>query len=165
VGPDPNRSEETMTPETIHLVRSTFARVLPVADLAASQFYDRLFTLDPSLRRLLAADLEQQKHALMATLGLLIGYLDRPEELEPIVEQLGLRHAGYGVQAAHYATVGSALLWTLEQGLGPAFTPAVRAAWTDVYDFLATTMRAAADSAGPVIAQDDRHRILDHGGA
>jgi hemoglobin-like flavoprotein len=139
-----------MSPEAIRLVRSTFAQVLPVADLAAGLFYDRLFSLDPSLRLLFAADLEPQKHALMATLGLVIGYLDRPEELAPIVEQLGRRHAGYGVRAGHYATVGSALLWTLEQGLGPAFTPAVRAAWTEVYDLLATTMRAAADKAGPV---------------
>ena len=65
----------------------------------------------------------------------------------PIVEQLGLRHAAYGVQTAHYAMVGSALLWTLEQGLGPAFTPAVRSAWSAVYDLLATTMQAAAERA------------------
>jgi hemoglobin-like flavoprotein len=137
-----------MTPETIRLVRSTFAQILPVADLAADLFYDRLFTLDPSLRRLFAADLERQKHALMSTLRVAVEHLDRPDELVPIVEQLGLRHAGYGVQSAHYATVGSALLWTLEQGLGPAFTPDVRAAWTDVYDLLATTMQAAAARAG-----------------
>ena len=151
----PDDGEDIVAPETIRLVRSTFAQVLPVADLAASQFYDRLFTLDPSLRRLFAADLEPQKHALMATLGLVIGYLDRPEELVPIVDQLGRRHAGYGVESAHYATVGSALLWTLEQGLGPAFTPAVRAAWTEVYDLLATSMQAAASSTGPVSTQDD----------
>lgn len=136
-----------MTPETIRLVRSTFAQVHPVADLAAGLVYDRLFTLDPSLRRLFAADLERQKHALMATLRLAVEYLDRPDELVPIVEQLGRRHASYGVQAAHYGTVGSALLRTLEQGLGPAFTPAVRSAWTSVYDLLATTMQAAAERA------------------
>jgi hemoglobin-like flavoprotein len=144
-----------VAPETIRLVRSTFAQVLPVADLAVGLFYDRLFTLDPSLRRLFATDLEPQKHALMATLGLVIGYLDRPEELVPIVEQLGRRHAGYGIEAAHYATVGSALLWTLEQGLGPTFTPAVRAAWTEVYDLLATTMQAAASSTEPRTTGDE----------
>jgi hemoglobin-like flavoprotein len=152
-----------MTPESIGLVRSTFAQILPIADLAATQFYDRLFTLDPSLRRLFPADLEPQKHALMATLGLVVGYLDRPEELGPIVEQLGRRHAGYGIEAAHYATVGSALLWTLEQGLGPAFTPAVRAAWTDVYDLLATTMQAAAARAGSNTTRDGGQAWRAHG--
>jgi hemoglobin-like flavoprotein len=144
---DPNHGEETVAPETIRLVRSTFAQVQPVADLAAGLFYDRLLALDPSLCRLFAADLERQKRALMATLRLAVEHLDRLDELVPIVEQLGRRHAGYGVQAAHYAAFGNALLWTLEQGLGPAFTPAVRSAWSTVYDLLATTMQAAA---GPV---------------
>lgn len=139
-----------MTPEAIRLVRSTFAQILPVADLAAGLFYDRLFSLDPSLRRLFASDLQPQKHALMAALGLVIGYLDRPDELAPVVEKLARRHAGYGVQPADAATVGSALIWTLEQGLGPAFTPAVRAAWSDVFDMLATAIRAATESADPV---------------
>jgi hemoglobin-like flavoprotein len=136
-----------MTPDTIRLVRASFAQVLPISDAAATLFYDRLFTLDPSLRRLFAKDLGQQKRALMATLQVAVEYLDRLDQLVPIVEQLGARHARYGVQAAHYPIVGSALLWTLEQGLGPAFTPAVREAWATVYDVLATTMQAAAERA------------------
>jgi nitric oxide dioxygenase len=136
-----------MTPETIRLVRTSFEHVLPVSDLAASLFYDRLFTLDPSLRSLFPDDLENQKRALMATLQLAVGRLDRLDELVPVVQQLGVRHAGYGVQPAHYPTVGSALLWTLEQGLGEAFTPAVRQAWASVYDLLATTMQGAAERA------------------
>ena len=158
MGLDPSDGEEMMIPEAIRLVRSTFAQLLPVADLAADLFYDRLFSLDPALRRRFAANLDAQKQALMAALGLVVGYLDRTEELVPIVEKLGLRHAGYGLQAAHYATVGSALLWTLEQGLGPAFTPAVRAAWRDVFDMLATTMRTDAESAGPVTDDEGSER-------
>jgi hemoglobin-like flavoprotein len=48
------------------------------------------------------------------------------------------------VRDAHYATVGEALLWTLEQGLGAAFTAEVRQAWAQTYAVLSTTMRAAA---------------------
>jgi hemoglobin-like flavoprotein len=114
-----------MTPETIGLVRSSFAEIVPLSDAAAGLFYDRLFTLDPSLRALFPDDLQHQKRALMATLQVAVESLDRLDALVPMVEQLGLRHASYGVQPAHYAVVGSALLWTLEQGLGPAFTPAV----------------------------------------
>jgi nitric oxide dioxygenase len=133
-----------MQPETIRLVRTTFAQIQPVAELASGLFYDRLFTLDPSLRQLFAADLTQQKHALMTTLKVAIDNLDRPDELVPIVERLGIRHVSYGVTPAHYATVGAALLWTLEQGLGTAYTAPVCAAWTAVFDLLGTTMQSAA---------------------
>ena len=136
-----------MTPETIGLVRTSFAHVLPVSDLAASLFYDRLFTLDPSLRCLFPDNLDRQKRSLMAMLQLAVEQLDRLDELVPVVEQLGARHTDYGVQPAHYDTVGSALLWTLEQGLGTAFTPPVRQAWESVYNLLATAMQTGAQRA------------------
>jgi hemoglobin-like flavoprotein len=136
-----------MTPETIRLVRASFAQIAPVGDVTARLFYDRLFTLDPSIRRLFPEDLGKQKQALMATLKLAVDHLDRPDELVPLVEQLGVRHARYGVQPAHYPLVSSALLWTLEQGLGPAFSSAACEAWVAVYELLATTMQAAAEHA------------------
>ena len=135
-----------MTPRQIDLIRASWAAVEPISDDAARLFYDRLFALDPSLRALFPADLREQKRKLLGTLAFAVGALDRPAELLPAVERLGMRHAGYGVRPAHYATVGQALLWTLEAGLGEAFTPEVRAAWVAVYDTLATTMQAAADS-------------------
>jgi hemoglobin-like flavoprotein len=138
-----------MTPETIRLVRTSFAQIAPVSDVTASLFYDRLFALDPSIRRLFPEDLGKQKQALMATLKLSVDHLDRPDELAPLVEQLGARHARYGVQPAHYPLVGSALLWTLEQALGPALSSAFREAWVAVYEVLAATMQAAAEHAHP----------------
>ena len=86
----------------------------------------------------------------MAMLQMIVARLNRLEELVPIVQQLGVRHRGYGVIDAHYATVGAALLWALEQGLRERFTPEVQAAWTSAYALLANTMRAAAAAAaGP----------------
>ena len=82
-------------------------------------------------------------------IGVAVKGLDTLDELVPAVKNLGRRHAGYGVTDAHYETVGGALLWTLEKGLGPAFTPDVKSAWTTVYTVLATTMKAAgADARG-----------------
>jgi hemoglobin-like flavoprotein len=136
-----------MTPEHITLVQRSFADVLPMADTAAALFYERLFVLAPTLRPLFHGDMREQGRKLMAMLQRVVAGLSRSDELVPIVRQLGVRHRGYGVKDAHYATVGAALLWTLEQGLGERFTPEVQAAWTSAYALLANTMRAAAAAA------------------
>ena len=139
-----------MTPEHIALVQRTFADVLPLADTAAALFYERLFMLDPALRVLFHSDMQEQGRKLMTVLRLAVAGLSRLEALLPMVQQLGVRHRSYGVKDAHYATVGAALLWTLQQGLGERFTPEVQAAWTSAYTLLADTMRAAA----PEVVED-----------
>jgi hemoglobin-like flavoprotein len=115
-----------MNTDQIELVQNTFAEVKPIAATAAELFYSRLFTLDPTLRPLFKGDMRQQGQMLMSMIGAAVNGLKNLDALVPVVRQLGARHAGYGVRDAHYATVGAALLWTLEQGLGDAFTPAVR---------------------------------------
>ena len=133
-----------MTPDQIALVQETFKSVLAIKDAAADLFYGRLFELDPSLQALFPDDLTEQKQKLMATIATAVGGLNRLDGLVPVVQELGIRHAGYGVKPDHYDTVGAALLWTLEQGLGEAFTPDVRDAWAQVYTVLADTMKDAA---------------------
>jgi hemoglobin-like flavoprotein len=136
-----------MTPTQVGLIRESWAAVEPIADAAAGLFYGRLFELDPALERLFRkTDMDRQRKVLMQTLTVVVKTLDRIEQLLPAVEALGRRHAGYGVRDSHYATVGAALLWTLEQGLGEAFTPAVREAWTEAYGTLASVMIEAAKS-------------------
>jgi hemoglobin-like flavoprotein len=107
-------------------------------------FYGRLFELDPTLKTLFKVDMREQGRKLMQMIGLAVSKLDALDELVPVVEALGRRHAGYGVKEGDYDTAGNALLWTLEQGLGPAFTPDVKSAWTAVYQVLASTMKAGA---------------------
>lgn len=136
-----------MNSEQVKLVQGSFAKVLPIADIAADLFYNRLFELDPSLRRMFPADMAEQKHKLMLTLKFAVNSLSRLNELVPAVQDLGRRHAGYGVKNEHYNTVGAALIWTLEQGLGEAFTPEVKGAWIAVYTLLADTMQQAAAEA------------------
>ncbi len=133
-----------MTPAEKVLVQHTFAKVVPIADQAAALFYGRLFEMDPSLRPLFKTDLVEQGKKLMQMIGFAVKGLDTLDQLVPAVQSLGKRHAGYGVTDAHYETVGGALLWTLEKGLGPAFTPDVKAAWATVYTLLATTMKSGA---------------------
>jgi hemoglobin-like flavoprotein len=136
-----------MTPAQIDLVQTTFEKIRPIADQAAAMFYARLFELDPSLRALFKTDMTEQGKKLMQMIGLAVGNLKNPDAILEPVREMGRRHVGYGVTDAHYDTVAAALLWTLEKGLGPAFTSEARTAWTDTYVFLATEMKAAAGSA------------------
>ena len=130
------------------LVRETWALVVPIAPTASALFYGRLFDLDPSLRQLFAhADMDAQGRKLVQMLSAAVAHLDRLDALAPAVEGLGRRHAGYGVRDADYAAVGDALLWTLERGLGAAFTAEARAAWVTTYGLLAAIMRSAVAGA------------------
>jgi hemoglobin-like flavoprotein len=134
-----------MTPTEIGLIRNSWAAVVPIADTAAGLFYARLFELDPAIERLFRrTDMDAQRKNLMQTLTVVVKSLDALDQIVPAVQALGRRHAGYGVRESHYTTVGEALLWTLEQGLGEGFTPDVRAAWGEAYGTLATVMIEAA---------------------
>lgn len=136
-----------MTPSQIGLVRETFALVRPIAPQAAELFYTNLFDADPSLRALFRGDMRHQGERLMAMIGNAVGLLERPQALVPVLRSLGARHDGYGVDESHYGTVGGALLKTLGQGLGDAFTPEACEAWTACYGFIAETMQAGAHDA------------------
>jgi hemoglobin-like flavoprotein len=134
-----------MTPRQVDLIRESWTAVEPIQDVAADLFYARLFELDPALGRLFRnTDMAQQKKILMQTLTVVVKSLDRLDQLVPAIEALGRRHAGYGVRPEHYETVGAALLWTLGQGLGAAFTPELERAWTEAYSTLASVMIGAA---------------------
>lgn len=127
------------------LVQKTWAMVVPISETAADLFYGRLFEMDPAIKPMFArADMKKQGQMLMQALSLTVKGLDTPDKLIPVLEDLGRRHTKYGVHDAHYDTVGGALLWTLEKGLGDAFTPAVKGAWTEAYTLVASVMKAAA---------------------
>jgi len=133
-----------MTPEDKKLVQESFAKVAPIAEQAAALFYQNLFTADPSLKPLFKGDMVEQGKKLMKMIATAVNGLDRLDAIVPAVQDLGRRHVQYGVKSEHYDTVGAALIQTLAQGLGPAFTPEVKGAWITVYGVLATTMKAAA---------------------
>ena len=136
-----------MNTRQIELVQSSFAQVVPIAGVAASLFYDRLFELDPALRGMFRGDMAEQGKKLMTMIGTVVGGLKSLDRIVPGIQALGARHAGYGVRDEHYDVVGAALLWTLAKGLGAAFTDEVRDAWTAAYTLLANTMKDAAAQA------------------
>jgi len=136
-----------MTPTQVELVQTSFSHLQPMAANVGRIFYDRLFEIDPSLRPMFRGDMEEQSRKLMQMLGTAVATLKRPEQLLPVVQNLGRRHAGYGVTDAHYVKVGAALIWTLQRGLGDEFTTAVCEAWVSMYEWITSTMRSAAAAA------------------
>lgn len=136
-----------MTPERIHLLRKSFAEIEPRAEVAALVFYRRLFEVAPGVRALFKGSIEEQARKLMEMLSIGLSLIERPGALETEMRQLGARHVGYGAQDEHYAVVGGALLDMLAETLGDAFTPAVRAAWTEFYTTMAECAVRGAEAA------------------
>ena len=134
-----------MTLDQKQLVQKTWEKVFPMSESAATLFYDRLFELNPSTRPLFThTNMPDQRRKLMNVIGMAVNGSDSLDELIPVVRTLGRRHVFYGVTHEHYSSVGRALIWTLEQGLGADFTPEVKEAWTTVYGVLADTMKDGA---------------------
>ena len=134
-----------MNEDTVKLVQASWIKVMPIAPQAAELFYNNLFKLDPSLKAMFKGDMQAQGKKLMQMIGAAVGKLGDIDNLVPILQGLGQRHGGYGVKPEHYATVGSALLATLSQGLGDEFTPEVRSAWTQVYGLITNVMLDACE--------------------
>jgi hemoglobin-like flavoprotein len=137
-----------MTTHDISLVRESFRTLSPIADQAAALFYARLFELDPSLRRLFHGDRETEGRHFIEMIGMAVASLDNTELITASFRQLGARHFTYGVRGEHYATVGTAFLWTLDKILGPRFSPEVKYAWSATYSLLANKMIEGGRFAG-----------------
>jgi nitric oxide dioxygenase len=132
-----------MTPEQISLVRLSFVGILNIRQEAGRLFYERLFAIAPETRALFKGDIESQGRKLMDTLALTVGSLTNPTALDRMLDGLAKRHAGYGVEDAHFDKVGEALMWTLQKGLSEAFTDEAAAAWAALYNQVATRMKQA----------------------
>jgi hemoglobin-like flavoprotein len=134
-----------VTPERVRLVEASWAKFGPVAENAVKTFYGRLFEIDPSTVPLFrAVDMPEQRRKLAQSLALAVQSLRDPDAFVAQLEDLGRRHADYRVTDAHYEAVRTALLWTLERELGPAWTPDVADAWREAYDMLADAMKRGA---------------------
>ena len=136
-----------ITPQQKELVQKTWTMVVPIADKAAELFYGRLFELEPEYKKMFKNDMTEQGKKLMKTISIAVAALDDVEPLVPVLKKMGADHVGYGVKDRDYNVVGAALLWTLEQGLGDAFSDEVKNAWAAVYEVLATVMKEGAAEA------------------
>lgn len=137
----------SLTDQQITLVQESWEKVVPIADKAAELFYGRLFEIAPEVKQLFKSDMTEQGRKLMAMLNTAVNSLNDLEAIVPAVQESGRKHVDYGVKDEDYDKVAEALLWTLGQGLGEAFTDEVKEAWTAVYVLLSTTMKEAAKSA------------------
>lgn len=133
-----------MTPREIEIVQQTFEKVRPIAAAAADLFYGKLFELDPSLKALFKGSMREQGKMLMNMLAAAVNGLSNASALVPVLTELGRRHVAYGVLDRNYVTVGSALIWTLQQGMGKDFTDEVRDAWCAAYELMAGVMQQGA---------------------
>jgi len=129
-----------MTPDQVKMVQDSFAKVVPIADQAALMFYDRLFETAPETKALFHGEMAEQRRKLIAALAAVVGGLRDIETILPTASALAKRHVDYGVKAEHYDSVGAALLWTLERGLGPAWTGELAQAWSAAYRTLSGYM-------------------------
>src|SRR4051812_25019272 len=144
-----NTKDWKMTPRQIEIVKQSFARIVPFKDQAAELFYCRLFELDPSLRLMFKSDMTEQKQKLMVAIALVVTNLEKMDNLLPAIRELGQRHKTYGVRNRHYQIVGDALLWTLEIGLGTAWTDELTEAWKTAYGRVAAAMIEGAETPQP----------------
>ena len=146
-----------MTPKQIEIIRETWLKVVPIGDVATELFYSRLFEIDPGVRPLFAkVDMPLQRRKLLQALNGVIESIEHLESVVPTLQELGRRHVGYGVKDAHYDSVGGALLWTLEKGLGEAWSEEAAEAWASAYALLANTMI----DAGKEISGNSNGRVV-----
>lgn len=133
-----------MSPAAQHHIRQTFTLLEPRAGIVSLLFYQRLFNLAPGVRSLFTGDIEAQGVKLMAMLKTVIDSLEAPDKLIPALEEMGRRHAGYGVEDSQYDIVGQALLETFADVLGQEFSADARDAWATAYNWIAHCMKTGA---------------------
>jgi hemoglobin-like flavoprotein len=141
---DAKGQEKIMTPDQVKLVQQSFSKVAPISDQAAIMFYGRLFEIAPQVKSMFPADMTEQRRKLMTMLSAVVSGLGNLSAILPAASALAKRHVGYGAKAEHYPVVGAALLWTLEKGLGEAWTPDVADAWKAAYGTLSGFMISEA---------------------
>ena len=133
-----------MNSTQVKLVQESFAKVVPISEAAAVIFDDRLFEVAPSVKAMFPDDMSGQRKKLKTMLAAVVNGLGNLESILPAASALAKRHVNYGAQPEHYPVVGGALLWTLEKGLGEAWTSDVADAWTAAYGTLSGYMISEA---------------------
>jgi hemoglobin-like flavoprotein len=133
-----------VTPEQIDLIRKSFDALWPVRRRVGELFYSRFFELAPDARALFPQDIARQQLKLMDMIAAIVGALDQREIFQSIISYSGRQHAQFGVQRTHFVAFGKALIWSLEQQFGTAFTPELKQAWTMLYNAVQNEMTRAA---------------------
>lgn len=130
-----------MSPEQVNIVRKTWRKLSGIdPNLIGDLFYTKLFYDHPELRPLFPKDMKEQYIKLTDMLTSIITGLNNSDQYKEEISAMGQRHVGYGVKIHHYKMVGSALLWTVEKGLGNEWNSNVRDAYIACYDTMVNLM-------------------------
>jgi NAD(P)H-flavin reductase/hemoglobin-like flavoprotein len=137
-----------LDPADRQAVMDSFSRLAASQQFAMEYLYARLFVQNPELRTLFPLSMEHTRATTFGMLARLISSLHDPPETDVLLDRLGRDHRKFGVRDAHYEPFFDALLATVEQVSGPAWSEPVSRAWLAVLGYFATSMRkAAADDA------------------
>jgi hemoglobin-like flavoprotein len=135
-----------MTPEQLEMVQTTAARLESERGRFADLFYDHLFAIAPHVRELFPEDMTAQKSKLVDELEFLAAAARDLDVFVARATELGARHHDYGVHAADYANVESALVYAITEILGELGTDEVIDAWQRLYELISQTMIDGASS-------------------
>ena len=133
-----------LTAREVAGVRATLELAEREREALAAAFYARLFETDPATRKLFTIDMAEQGRKLLEMLDAIADGLDQPASLVERLQELGHRHAGYGVRPGDYATLGAALMWTLAEVLGERFSEEARRGWLALYGSISAAMLMGA---------------------
>jgi hemoglobin-like flavoprotein len=144
----------------VQLLRESFDLVALNKEQFAQDFYDCLFQTYPQIQPLFAnTDRRQQEVALMGTIAAIIAGVEKGNNIAPVLQKLGARHARYSVAPEHYPLVGHVLIATFQHHLQDQFTPLMRQAWREAYEVISKQMMLGAEQAKK---QQERKRAADH---
>ena len=136
-----------MTDRTTLIIKTTWSYVIAQPEIAGEIFYEKLFELDPALQAMFPQDMQQQVQKLIDMITYMVSRMQKMPDIQKDIDAMAVRHAGYGVLDAHYATVGAALLSMLENRLENKWDQESRQAWTELYDIWASSMIRASHAA------------------
>ena len=128
------------TEKEVDLVRSSFARLVPCADVIIDRFYGKVFDAAPEARNLFRNDMRVQRNKVLELLSYIVYNLEKRSQVEAQLQELGRRHRQYGVVDVHFVVVRAALIETFAESSEVAFTPAELAAWDKLFRFMAAGM-------------------------
>ena len=131
-----------MTTHDINLVQKSWATVATIdMEIVGGLFYNRLFEIAPEVKPMFSrSSMAEQSRKLLSMLSYVMAKLDKLDDILDEVAKLAKRHVHYGVKESHYTAVGTALLWTLEKGLGELWNEELKASWVKTYTVLSGAM-------------------------
>lgn len=149
-------AEKVYSKESVALVKQSWELLKVDAQANAVAFFKEVFEIAPAAKGFFSfmqdtsipfEDNPKVKfHALQVfkltgDAAAQLGEKGAYELLQSRLHSLAAKHLSKGVQDAHFEVVKEALLRTIAAGLPDLWSPALKQAWADAYDALATTLK------------------------